>query len=71
MEKTKLTALDLCVLVDTILHSLSQGGYWTGSAEKEARNNVLNKLQIILNEMEVEILTSPPNPGTITADSGV
>ena len=71
MTKQTLSALDLYVLTDTVLHSLSQGSYWTGSATKEARDNLLKKLQKIMNEMEVEILTGTPNPETITADSGV
>ena len=71
MTKQTLSALDLYVLTDTVLHSLSQDSYWTGSATKEARDNLLKKLQKIMNEMEVEILTGTPNPETITADSGV
>ena len=62
MTKTKLTTLDLYILTDTLLHSLSFDGYWTGSATKEGRDGVLKKLQKIMSEMEVEILTSPPNP---------
>ena len=45
---TKLTALDLYILTDTLLHSL-QFGNWTGSATEEARNGVLKKLQCIRN----------------------
>ena len=71
MTKMKLTALDLYIITDTLLHSLSQGEYYTGSATKEARDNILKKLQKIMNDMSVEIITSPPNPETITADSGV
>jgi hypothetical protein len=55
MTKMKLTALDLYILTDTLLHSLSQGEYWTGSATKEARDGMLNKLQKIMSEMEVEL----------------
>lgn len=66
----KLTALDLYVLTDTLLHSLSQGSYWTGSATKEARDGVLKKLQIIMNEMSVEIITDKAN-FTIDADAGI
>lgn len=39
----KLTALDLYIITDTLLHSLSQGEYYTGSATKEARDNILKK----------------------------
>lgn len=52
---TKLTALELYVLIDTLLHSLSQGKYWTGSATEEARDNVFKKLQMIMDEMNVEL----------------
>ena len=52
---TKLTSLDLYILTDTVLHSISHGDYWTGSATKEARDGVIKKLQMIMNEMEVEL----------------
>ena len=68
---TKLTALDLYILTDTIIHSLQFGSSWSGVATKEARDGVLKKLQKIMSEMEVEILTETPNPDSITADSGV
>ena len=66
----KLTALDLYIITETLLHSLSQGSYWTGSATKEARDGVLKKLQIIMNEMRVEIITDKAN-FTIDADAGI
>ncbi|QPX48068.1 hypothetical protein PQC13_gp103 [Synechococcus phage S-SRM01] len=52
---TKLTALDLYILTDTVLHSISQDNYWTGSSTKKGREEVLKKLQMIMNEMEVEL----------------
>ena len=52
---TKLTALELYIITDTLLHSLSQGEYWTGCSTKEARDNVLKKLQQIMDEMEVSV----------------
>ncbi len=52
---TKLTALDLYILTDTILHSLQFGSSWSGRATQEARDNLLNKLQKIMSEMEVEL----------------
>ena len=61
MTKTKLTALDLYILTDTMLHSLSFGGYWSGCSTKEARDGVLNKLQKIMSEMEVELSVEKPN----------
>ena len=66
----RLTGLDLYILTDTLLHSLSQDKYWTGSATKEARDGVLKKLQIIMNEMSVEIITDKAN-FTIDADAGI
>jgi hypothetical protein len=52
---TKLTALDLYILTDTIIHSLQFGSSWSGVATKEARDGVLNKLQKIMSEIEVEV----------------
>jgi hypothetical protein len=66
----KLTALDLYILTDTLLHSLSQGEYYTGSTTKEARDNLLKKLQQIMNKMSVEIITDKAN-FTIDADAGI
>ncbi len=67
---TKLTSLDLYILTDTVLHSISHGDYWTGSATKEARDGVLKKLEIIMNDMSVEIITDKAN-FTIDADAGI
>ena len=66
----KITALDLYIITDTLLHSLSQGEYYTGSATKEARDNILKKLQKIMNEMSVEIITDKAE-FTIDADAGI
>ena len=52
---TKLTTLDLYILTDTLLHSLSFDGYWSGSATEEARVEVVKKLQKIMSEIEVEV----------------
>lgn len=57
----KLTGLDLYVLADTLLHSLAQGEYWTGSATKKARDDMLVKLQQIMNEMEVGLVVESGN----------
>jgi hypothetical protein len=66
----KLTSLDLYILTDTLLHSLSQGEYYTGSTTKEARDNLLKKLQQIMNKMSVEIITDKAE-FTIDADAGI
>jgi hypothetical protein len=55
MTKMKLTALELYVLIDTLLHSLQFGKSWSGSATQEARDNVFRKLQQIMDEMEVSV----------------
>jgi len=52
---TKLTALDIYVLIDTLLHSLAQGEYWTGSATEKSRDDMLVKLQQIMNQIENEV----------------
>ena len=61
MTKQSLTALELYVLTDTVLHSLSHGKYWTGYATEEARDNILKKLQMIMNEMNVELTVEKTN----------
>ena len=58
---TKLTALDLYILTDTILHSVQFGSSWSGRATLEARDNILKKLQKIMSEMEVELSVEKPN----------
>ena len=55
MTKQSLTALDLYILTDTVLHSISQENYWTGSSTKKGREEVLKKLQMIMNEMEAKL----------------
>ena len=54
----KLTALELYVIIDTLLHSLQFGKSWSGSATQEARDNVFRKLQSIMDEMNVEVSVS-------------
>jgi len=58
---TKLTALELYVLIDTLLHSLQFGKSWSGSATQEARDSVLKKLQYIMNDIEVEVSMEKEN----------
>lgn len=71
MTKHNFTALDFYILTETLLNSLSQGGYWTGSSTKEAREAVLKKLQVIMKDMNVEVLTDTPDATTISADTGI
>ena len=60
-KMTKLTALDLYILTDTIIHSLRFGSSWGSVATKEARDGMLKKLQKIMSEMEVELSVEKPN----------
>jgi hypothetical protein len=50
---TKLTGLDLYILTETLLYSLQFGNSWTACSTQEAREGVIKKLQMIMNEMEV------------------
>lgn len=52
---TKLTALELYVITDTLLHSLAHGKHWTGSATEKAREEVFRKLEQIMDGMTVEV----------------
>ena len=42
-----------------------------GNGEKEMGDNLLKKLQIIMNDINVEILTSSPEPITLTSDTAI
>lgn len=68
MTKHKLSAIDFYVIQDALLHSLRIINY--GNTTKEARENVLNKIEDIMCSMEVEIITDTPN-FTIDADTGL
>ncbi len=58
---TKLTALELYVITDTLLHSLSHGKHWTGSATERARDEVSRKLQQIMDGMTVDLTIEENN----------
>ena len=66
----KLSAIDLCICVDTLRESLRISN-WSGAITEEGRKRVMEKLQDIMYDMNVEVLTEPPNPESITADCGV
>lgn len=70
MKKTTLTALDLFIIQDTIYQSIRISNYF-GRGTVEGRQRIIEKICGIMNDMEVEILTDPPTPETMTADSGV
>ena len=52
---TKLTGLDLYVILDTLLHTMAYS-HWTGCATEKAREELIKKLQQILNEMEMSVV---------------
>lgn len=66
----KLTAHELAVIVDTLTHSLEVSN-WRGHYTHETRERVRNLIGEIMDEIKVEIITTPADPTTITADSGI
>ena len=58
---TKLTALELYVIIDTLSHSLAHGKHWTGSATEKAREEVSRKLQQIADGMTVDLIAEENN----------
>lgn len=57
---TKLTALDLSVIADTLIRTLAIAGFegTLGGYTKESREIVANKIQDILNDISVEVSVS-------------
>lgn len=70
MTNHKISAIDLYICVNTLRESLRFYN-WSGAITKEGRERVMEKLLDIMYDMEVEVLTEPPNPESITADCGV
>ena len=68
MTNHKLSAIDFYVIQDTLLHSLYILNY--GNTTKEARENVLKKIEDIMYSIEVEIITEKPN-FTLDANTGL
>lgn len=64
----KLTAIDCYVILDALSHSLNVLNY--GNTTKESRERVLRKIEGIMYNMNVEIITDTPEY-TIDADIGV
>lgn len=56
MNNTKLSALDLSVILDTISRTLSIAGFEQalGGYTKDAREAVLEKVYVIMENMEME-----------------
>ena len=69
MTNHKLSAIDLSICVDTLYHSLCFSN-WNGSITNDARRRVLEKLENIMFDMNVEIITEKPS-FTIDADTGL
>jgi hypothetical protein len=57
---TKLTGLELYVIVDTLLNSMAYSN-WPGCATEKAREEVIKKLQQILDEMEMSVVMEDGN----------
>lgn len=70
MTNHKISAIDLYICVDTLNQSLRFSN-WSGAVTREGRERVMEKLQDIMYDMNVEVLTDHPNLESITADCGV
>jgi hypothetical protein len=57
---TKLTGLNLYVILDTLLNSMAYSN-WPGCATEKAREEVIKKLQQILDEMEMSVVMEDDN----------
>lgn len=62
----KLSAVDCYVILDALSHSLNVLNY--GNTTKESRERVLRKIETIMYNMNVEIITDTPEY-TIDADT--
>lgn len=69
MTNHKLSAIDLSICVDTLNYSLCFSN-WGGSITSDARQKVMEKLEDIMRDMNVEIITEKPS-FTIDADTGL
>ena len=66
----KITAHELAVIVDTLTHSLAVSN-WSGHYTHESRESVRNFIGEIMNEIKVEIVTTPAEPISLSADTGI
>lgn len=66
----KLTALQLCVIQDTLTHSLNFRNFGSQFTDK-SRKHVRDAIAKIMSEIKLEIITDSPSPDSITADTGV
>jgi hypothetical protein len=70
MINHKISAMDLYICVDTLNQSLRFSN-WGGSITAEGRQRVMEKLQDIMYDMDVEILTDTPEPTTTSTDTDI
>lgn len=63
----KLTASQLVVIVATLAESLSDNTY---TFNEQTRRKVLNHFSSLLDSIEVEVVTTPADPVTLTTDTG-
>ena len=66
----KLTALQLCVIQETLTQSLKISNF-SGQFTAKSRENVRDVIATIMSEIKLEIITDSPSPNSITADTGV
>ncbi len=64
----KLSAIDCYVILDALSHSLTILNY--ENTTKEARENVMKKIETIMYNMNVEIITDTPEY-TVDADTAI
>jgi hypothetical protein len=69
MTKTKLTAHQLALIIDTLNQSLRTSN-WSGVYTYQSRLDVRNVIAGIMNEMSVEVITDKAE-FTIDADAGI
>ena len=69
MTKTKLTAFQFALIIDTLNESLRTSN-WSGVYTHKSREDVRNEISAIMNEMSVEIITDKAE-FTIDADAGI
>ena len=69
MTNHRISAIDLYICVDTLQQSLRFSN-WGGGITHEGRIRVMEKLQDIMYDMNVEVITDKPN-FTIDADAGI
>lgn len=67
----QISASDLAVAINTLHASLGIKGDTVFMYTVEARERVLNNLGEILHQTRIEVVTTPPDPVSLTGDAGV